>query len=147
MQPELAELIVVAQKTCRNITALFLILSLLWAGAVPLVHACSMQCCVQPDTQPQFHGRSEDRISGVNTCCCTGEEEACDLSAGLPRELRGLFGPALQRLEGHALSFVAGTTINPNTALGLASRFSKRISAFRGAPPTPLYLLNRTLLC
>jgi hypothetical protein len=144
---EVKELTIVTQKACRNIIALFLVLSLLWIGAVPLVHACTMQCCVQPDTQPQFHGRSEDRISGVNTCCCTGEEEACDLSTGVPREFRGLIGPASQRLDGHTLSFVAGATINFSTVLSPASRFYTRISAFRAAPPIPLYLLNRALLC
>jgi len=137
----------VAQKPCRNIIALFLTLSLLWVGAVPPMYACSMQCCVQPDADREFHGRFEDRISGADTCCCVGEEEACDVSTGLPRELQGVIGPALQRVEGQTLSFVAGTTINLNMTLGLASRVSKKISAFRAAPRVPLYLLNSILLC
>jgi hypothetical protein len=136
------------RKQRRIIIALSLTLSLLGLSVVPPIHACPGQCCVQPDMRGHLYDQREARISGPNTCCCTGEAGSCEISKGPVQDRKILVGFAIQRLE-KPTPLKAGS-IATSPGLGKTNSLRRapgKVSTSAGGWSVPLYLLNLSFLC
>ena len=117
----------------------------LMTGAMPALHACTYQCCMQPPTKTLEHVGVRAAPEPME-CCCGTQTIPCDISRNRHSQVKDIACSTLPRTDNPVHPNPVATTSvesEPETFQG----FAVTAGGSCKSPPSPLYLINVSLLC